>query len=106
MMNIELDSIFATFEDYFNYASSYSTTSEEDNELSASEWEDGPVDPFMFCSPTYFAFIRGTYDLTVNDLLRKVKGIFETSSDVARGAPPKLHGWRHMKSRLMLRNEK
>ena len=44
------------------------------------------MDPFMFCSPRYFAFNEGTYGLTVKDLLGSVKFKVETLKDVAKGA--------------------
>ena len=41
----------------------------------------------------------------VKDLARKVKVTIESIKDVAKGAPLNLNTWRHMKSRLMLRND-
>ena len=63
------------------------------------------VDPLMYCFPRYFAFNRGTYELMVKDLLGINKVMVEALKDVAKGAPLNLNTWRHMKSRLMLRND-
>ena len=70
----------------------------------AFEHEDEVVDPFMYCSPKYFALTRGMYDLMIKDLSGQVKVTLETLCDVARGAPLNLHAWRRMKSRLVLGN--
>ena len=54
------------------------------NESLDSDRENEAVDPFMYCSPRYFAFSRGTYDLMVNDLSGQVKGTLEALHDVTR----------------------
>ena len=69
--------IFAITEDELEYTSSSSTTSftfEEELEMTilesfAFEREENAMDPLIYCSPRYFAFTRGTYDLRVGDLL-------------------------------------
>ena len=100
-----LISYFAMSKDKLVETSSYSTTSftsEEDNEYSASKPDDDVVDPLIYGSPQVF---RGTYELMVKDLLGINKVMVEALKDVAKGAPLNLNTWRHMKSRLMLRND-
>ena len=58
---------------------------------SHSDREDEAVEPFMYCSPRYFALSRGTYDLMVKDLFRQVKVTLEALRDVSSGAPLSLH---------------
>ena len=99
--------IFAMSEDEIEDVSSNSTnsiTSEEDDELETFETEDD-VDPLMYCSPRYFAFNRGTYDLMVKDLSGIVKVTIENLKEVGKGAPLNLNAWRRMKSRLILGSE-
>ena len=101
--------VFAMSEDELEDTSWSSNASEDEFEdpfeSSDSDREDEAVDPFMYCSPRYFAFSRGTYNLMVKDLLGQVKVTLEALRDVARGAPLSLHAWRRMKSRLILGNE-
>ena len=99
--------IFAMSEDEIEDVSSNSTnsiTSEEDDELETFETEDD-VDPLTYCSPRYFAFNRGTYDLMVKDLSGIVKVTIENLKEVGKGAPLNLNAWRRMKSRLILGSE-
>ena len=109
----EIDFITSLYDSEDGYASPYSATIDEDLDLSAtkdyesasSKEEAKEVDSFMYCSVRYFAFTRDTYYLMLKDLLGQVKATFEILSTLARGAPLNLHAWRHMKSRLTLRNE-
>ena len=105
-MNSHDPDLITSLYDYEDaFASSYSTSFDEELELSSSKWEEEEVDPFMYYSAKYFAFARGTYALMRKDLLGQVKVTFETLSTVARGAPLNLDAWRCMKSHLMLGNE-
>ena len=85
-----------------------------DSETS-NESTDGPgsddvdieddLDPFMFCSPRYFAFNEGTYKLMVNDLLGNIKVTIESLKETSKGAPLTILAWKRMKTQLMLKNE-
>ena len=48
-----------------------------DGQRSNDVVSDDDLDPFMFCSPRYFSFNEGTYDLMVNDLLGHVKDHYD-----------------------------
>ena len=61
------------------------------------------LDPFMFCSPMYFAFNEGTYKLMVEDLLGHIKVTIESLKETSKGAPLTILAWRRMKTRLMLK---
>ena len=83
--------VFAMSEDELEDTSWSSNASEDELEIPFesldSDREDEAVDPFMYCSPRYFAFSRGTYNLMIKDLLGQVKITLEALRDVARGAP-------------------
>ena len=72
--------IFTMTEDELEDTSSLSTKSFtfEDKlemviELSTSKHEDDTMNLFMYCSPWYFSFTRGMYDLMVKDSSGQVK---------------------------------
>ena len=80
-------------------------------ELESEKQETSPfrnfsdMDPSMFCSPIFFYFNPGTYELLVKDLLGIFMVTVESLEDVAQVTPVNLNAWRHMKSRPMLKNE-
>ena len=66
------------------------------------ETKDG-VDSFMFCSPRYFEFNEGMYDLMVNDLLGYIKGTIESLKDASKSVLLMMLAWRCIKAQRMLK---
>ena len=107
-MSRDVDFIFAMSENELEETSSYSTTSftsKWDNESSTFEPKDDVVDPLMDCSPKYFSFNRGAYELMVKNLLGIVYVMIESLKDVTKGAPLNLNSWGRIKNQNVLGNE-
>ena len=49
------------------------------------------LDPLMYCSPRYFAFNQGIYELTIKDLLGIVKVMVQSFKGAAKDAPLNLN---------------
>ena len=70
------------FESKFKLEDSFpdSKTSNESIDAQGSDNIDtkDDLDPFMFCSPRYFVFNEGTYNVMVKDLLGHIKVVIES----------------------------
>ena len=82
-----------------------SGTSSNDAHCSTFVDTEDDVDPFIFCSPNYFAFNEGTCDVMVKDLLGDVKVMEKSLKKFTTCAPLMILTWRGMKPQLMLKNE-